>query len=146
MTKCRVLRVGVQDGDRGLVQDRYGRLVDDCWWATRRWAGRRARRKIAGRQIVQFRGARLIASEVVTLQENPGEGRVIRINPSVDIGDDSGSGNLKLALRRRDPDDLCRWLIGIAVPNRRIEVSYRRIVREGCRRCRRRIQTAYQTE
>ena len=67
------------------------------------------------RNVVHFRAARLIAREVVALQQNAFEYRVIGVHPSVDISDDSGTAHVERILRFGKADDLSRRLVHIAV-------------------------------
>ena len=97
-----------------LVNHGYGMLIDLSRGAVhaRCLGGRRS-----ARQIVHFRGADLIACEIVTWQQNWTQDRVIGINPGIDVGDNATARRIEALLRLREPNDLGRGLIDVACPH-----------------------------
>jgi len=116
MSECGVLRVAVEDGGSGLIENGGGRLID------LRGSGRIS----GGRRLGEVRhlGAiGLIAGEIVSSKENGLQSGMIRINAGVDVRDDANAGNLEGTLRFGDADFLSGGLVGVAVPNGCTEVS-----------------------
>jgi len=126
VAECGVLRVTVEDGGGGLIENSGGRLID------LRGSGRISGGRRLG-EVSELGAIGLIAREIVSGKENGLQSRMIWINAGVYVRDDTDAGNLKSVLRFGDADDLSGGLVGIAVPNGCAEVRDWSGVRESAR-------------
>src|SRR5260370_864284 len=82
--------------------------------------------------IEPLRGAWLVPREVVPLQKDGREDRMIGVHPGVNDGDDSFASYAKAVVGVREADDLGSRLGRITVPNdRAVILDRRRIVQPG---------------
>ena len=116
VAECGVLRIAVEDGGGGLIENGSGRLID----MRGRGGIARGRRRS---EVSELGAVGLIAREIVAGKQNGLESGMIRINAGVNVRDDADAGNLKSVLRFRDTDDLGGGLVCVAVPDGGTEID-----------------------
>src|SRR5436309_2293550 len=115
----------VQDRSCGLIQNGGSGLLD----VSRLLTLSVAVAILHAGHIEPLGGAGLVPREIVTLQKNGREDRVIRVYAGINDGDESFAGYTKAVLGVREADDLGSGLGRVTVPDgRAVVLDERRIV------------------
>ena len=85
----------------------------------------------AGREIVHFVAADLIAGEVVARQENRLENRMVGVNAGVDVGDDASAREIELLLGPLEANHARRGLIDVTRPDSAAVILNRSRIHQG---------------
>src|SRR5690242_4558459 len=104
----------IEDGGGGLLDVGGLLILDSCVRVA----------ALHTADIKPFRGARLVAGEIVTGQENGIQNGMVHVHAGIDDGNNTSTANAKSVLRLLELNNLRRRLFNVPVPGNRAVVAY----------------------